>query len=49
VIIAGDALTVHVDPAKAALEGVDAQAVQDQLNGYLSGRPGSYSRREFAG
>ena len=37
VVIAGDALTVHVDPAKAALEGVDAQAVQDQLNGYLSG------------
>jgi multidrug efflux pump subunit AcrB len=37
VIIAGDALTVHVDPVKAALEGVDAQSVQDQLNGYLSG------------
>jgi multidrug efflux pump subunit AcrB len=37
VIIAGDALTVHVDPVKASLEGVDAQAVQDQLNGYLTG------------
>lgn len=37
VVIAGDALTVHVDPVKAALEGVDAQAVQDQLNGYLAG------------
>jgi len=37
VIIAGDALSVHVDPVKAALEGIDAQTVQDQLNGDLSG------------
>ena len=37
VTIAGDALTVHVDPVQAALEGVDARTVQDQLNQYLTG------------
>ena len=37
VVIAGDALTVHVDPVKAALEGVDARTVQDQLNSDLTG------------
>lgn len=34
---AGDALEVHVDRAKAALEGVDPDAVTRMLNDYLSG------------
>jgi CzcA family heavy metal efflux pump len=34
---AGDALNIHVDRVKAALEGMDADAVTKALNNYLSG------------
>jgi len=34
---AGDALEIHVDRVKAALEGVDPEAVTRLLSGYLSG------------
>jgi CzcA family heavy metal efflux pump len=34
---AGDALEIHVDRVKAALEGVDPEAITRQLSGYLSG------------
>ncbi len=34
---AGDALEIHVDRVKAALEGVDPEAVTKLLKGYLSG------------
>ncbi|MDE3037159.1 MAG: efflux RND transporter permease subunit [Pseudomonadota bacterium] len=34
---AGDALDVHIDPDKAALEGMDVASISKQLNSYLSG------------
>ncbi len=37
VVLAGDALTVQVDRAKAALEGIDPDAVSQQLDAYFSG------------
>ncbi len=37
VVLAGDALEIHVDHNKAALEGLDPAAVTSQLDAYLSG------------
>lgn len=37
VVVAGDALTVHVDPVRAAVEGLDPEQVATQLKAYLSG------------
>ena len=37
IVIAGDGLNIQVDPARAAIEGVDAQLVSDALQSYLSG------------
>ncbi len=37
IVLAGDALTVNVDRAKAALEGLDPDAVTQQLNAFLDG------------
>ena len=37
IVIAGDGLTIQVDPARAAMEGVNAQLVSDALQGYLAG------------
>ncbi|MFZ3234791.1 MAG: efflux RND transporter permease subunit, partial [Stellaceae bacterium] len=37
VVLAGDALDIRVDPAKAALEGVDPDAVTAALDAYLGG------------
>ena len=37
IVIAGDGLNIHVDPARAAIEGVDAGAVGAALDGYLAG------------
>lgn len=37
IVVAGDALDIHVDRTKAALEGVDPDAVTHMLNDYLSG------------
>jgi len=37
IVIAGDGLTIQVDPARAAIEGVDAQFVSDALQSYLAG------------
>ena len=37
IVIAGDGLTITVDPARAAIEGVDAQFVSDALQTYLAG------------
>lgn len=37
IIVAGDALDIQVDRTKAALEGIDPDAVTQQLNAHLSG------------
>ncbi len=37
IVIAGDGLNIEVDPALAAIEGVDAQFVSDALQSYLAG------------
>ncbi len=37
IVLAGDALEIHVDRIKAALEGVDPEAVTRMLNDYLTG------------
>jgi len=37
VVLAGDALNIHVDRTKAALEGVDPEAVTQMAREYLSG------------
>ena len=37
IVIAGDGLDIQVDPAKAAIEGVNAQMVSDALQSYLAG------------
>ncbi len=37
IVLAGDALTINVDRAKAALEGMDPDAVTQALNAYLTG------------
>ncbi|GGF49662.1 multidrug ABC transporter [Aliidongia dinghuensis] len=37
VTLAGDALTIQVDPVKAALEGTDPAQVSSQLDAYLNG------------
>jgi len=37
IVIAGDGLNIEVDPARAAIEGVDAQFVSDALQSYLAG------------
>lgn len=37
IVLAGDALTINVDRAKAALEGLDPEAVTQQLNAFLTG------------
>ncbi len=37
IVLAGDALTINVDRAKAALEGMDPDAVTAALNGLLTG------------
>jgi multidrug efflux pump subunit AcrB len=37
VVPAGDALEIHVDPAAAAMEGLTAADVADQVNSYLYG------------
>ena len=37
IVLAGDALEIHVDREKAALEGVSADTVTQMLDGYLSG------------
>ena len=37
VVLAGDALDIRVDPAKAALEGMDAEAVTQRAQDYLEG------------
>jgi CzcA family heavy metal efflux pump len=49
VVLAGDALDIRVDAAKAALEGVDPDAVTTTLNEYLNGTvatqlPGAYKQ-----
>ncbi len=49
VVLAGDALDIRVDPAKAALEGVDPDAVTGALDAYLGGTvatelPGAYKQ-----
>lgn len=41
VTIAGDALEIHVDAVRAAIEGLDAQAITDQVSGLLEGRVAS--------
>ncbi len=38
VIIAGDALEIHVDGVRAAVEGLDAQGVTDQITNLLQGK-----------
>jgi multidrug efflux pump subunit AcrB len=37
IVIAGDGLNIQVDPARAAIEGVDVQTVSDALQSYLAG------------
>ncbi len=37
VVIAGDALDIQVDPAKAAIEGLDPSLVAQQVKAYMSG------------
>lgn len=37
VVLAGDGLDVRIDPAKAALEGMNPAMIADQLSQYLSG------------
>src|ERR1700680_950436 len=37
VVIAGDALDIHVDPLRAGLEGLTPDAVTSQVNAYLTG------------
>ncbi len=37
IVLAGDALEIHVDRTKAALEGVDPEAVTRMLDDYLTG------------
>ena len=37
IVIAGDGLNIQVDPAHAAIEGVDVQLVSDALQSYLAG------------
>ena len=37
IVIAGDGLNIQVDPARAAIEGVNAQLVSDALQSYLAG------------
>ncbi len=37
VVIAGDALNIHVNRAKAAIEGMSAQSITSQLQAYLGG------------
>ena len=37
IVIAGDGLNIRVDPARAAIEGVDATAVGSALDTYLAG------------
>jgi len=37
IVIAGDGLNIEVDPARSAIEGVDAQFVSDALQSYLAG------------
>ena len=37
VVVAGDALTVHVDPVRSAVEGLDPEQVATQLKAYLAG------------
>jgi multidrug efflux pump subunit AcrB len=49
VVLAGDALDIRVDPAKAALEGVDPDTVTATLDTYLGGTvatelPGAYEQ-----
>lgn len=36
--VAGDSIVVHVDPAAARLQGLDADAVANQLEGLIGGR-----------
>ncbi len=37
VVLAGDALTIHVEPVRAAIESVDPERVMQQLRTYLGG------------
>ena len=37
IVIAGDGLNIQIDPARAAIEGVDTQFVSDALQSYLAG------------
>ena len=37
IVIAGDGLNIHIDPPRAAIEGVDAAAVGSALDTYLAG------------
>jgi CzcA family heavy metal efflux pump len=37
VVVAGDALTVHVDPVRSGVEGLDPEQVATQLKAYLAG------------
>ena len=37
IVIAGDGLNIQVDPSRAAIEGVNAQAVGSALDSYLAG------------
>lgn len=37
IVLAGDALEIHIDRTKAAIEGVDPEAVTRTLNEYLTG------------
>ncbi len=37
IVIAGDGLNIHVDPSRAAIEGVDAASVSSALDSYLAG------------
>ena len=48
VILAGDALDVHIDQTKAALEGLDPAAVTEQLNAYLSGAIATTIQRDVS-
>ena len=46
VVLAGDALDIHVDPNKAALEGLDPAAVTAQLDAYLAGTVAATIQKE---
>ncbi len=37
IVVAGDALDIHLDPTRLALEGVDARQVQSQLTALIGG------------